>query len=142
MVALTDKKSEELRQHWIDIEKYIHDELGFEIKKCSCGVNNNGCYVRFEIKEHRFEIDEKTITESTFDSRYAHHLVTRRLENGLDNDEYFNLSLQQEVSEVLKEENISKIRKYNKDAYRNYVLYLIELEGNIRFKSKTTGEEN
>ena len=142
MTALIDEKSEELRQHWMDIEKYIQSDLGFEIKKCSCGVNNNGCYVRFDIKEHRFEIDDKIITESVFDSRYAHHLVIRRLENGFDNDEHFNLSLQEEVNEVLKEENISKIRKYNKDAYRNYVLYLIELEGNIRFKSKTTGEEN
>ncbi len=134
-----EQKLEQLKKHWMDIENYITDELGFEIKKCSCGVNNNGCYVMFDIKEHRFVIDENNITESVFHSSYAHHLITRRLEEGFDNDEYFNLSLQEEVSEVLKEENICKIRKYNKDAYRNYALSIIE---NINSLSKTSGEEN
>lgn len=142
MVDLVDERSEELKKHWLDVEKYIENELGFKIKNFLCGVNDGGSMVQFEIKEQRFLIDQKKIIESTFDSGYAHHLVTRRMESGFSNDEFFNMSLQDEVSEVLKEENISKIRKYIKDALQNYVSYLIELEGHIKFKNKDGEETN
>lgn len=127
---LKDEKSEKLRAHFCDVDKYIINELklNLSIRECSSSVNDDGAMVIIKIGQQIFRIEQNKIIESTFHSGYAHHLVTRTLENGFSNDEYFNLSLVEEVNEILKEENISKIRKYLKDALHNYLSYIIELE--------------
>lgn len=106
------------------IEKLIQDEI-FEY-----GISSyiDNLSIEFRYKHWKFLLTYNVVIERTYSPTHGAYIDTLVLDDGLDNDEFFNLSMEREICVFLKSENILMIRNYIKEVTNKYINLMRQLE--------------
>lgn len=112
----------------IHSDKFIEKIIGEEITDYSISSSDSGLSVQFKYKRWKFTLTHKSVNEQLYDATYTRLIDTLILDDGLDNDEFFNLSMERDICVFLKTENILMIRKYIKEATTKYMNLVKQLE--------------
>lgn len=112
----------------LDSYKLIEKLIGDEIKEFYISSGDSGLTIQFQYKLWKFTLTHTSVTEQIYEPVYKRFIDSLFLYDGLDNDEFFNLSMERDICVFLKAENILMIRQYVKEATNNYFKLKNELE--------------
>lgn len=112
----------------LDSYKLIEKLIGDEIKEFYISSGDSGLTIQFQYKLWKFTLTHTSVTEQIYEPAYKRFIDSLFLYDGLDNDEFFNLSMERDICVFLKSENILMIRQYIKEATNNYFKLKKKLE--------------
>lgn len=112
----------------LDSYKLIEKLIGNEIKEFYISSGDSGLTLQFQYKLWKFTLTHTSVTEQIYEPVYKRFIDSLFLYDGLDSDEFFNLSMERDICVFLKAENILMIRQYVKEATNNYFKLKNELE--------------
>lgn len=112
----------------LDSYKLIEKLIGDEIKEFYISSGDSGLTIQFQYKLWKFTLTHTSVTEQIYEPVYKRFIDSLFLYDGLDNDEFFNLSIERDICVFLKSENILMIRQYLKEATNNYFKLKKKLE--------------
>ena len=112
----------------LDSYKLIEKLIGDEIKEFYISSGDSGLTIQFQYKLWKFTLTHTSVTEQIYEPVYKRFIDSLFLYDGLDSDEFFNLSMERDICVFLKAENILMIRQYVKEATNNYFKLKNELE--------------